>query len=57
MTPTNGMTLSTFMGDIEVFGLSETIEYGNGVPGCGGPGDHHGLEDMLRLHSSEAKLN
>ena len=47
------MKLSTFMGDIEVFGLSETIEYGNGGPGgCGGPGDHNGLEDMLRFHSS-----
>ena len=51
--------LFTFMGDIEVFGLSETIQYGNGGPGgFGGPGDHHGLEDMLRLHSSggEAEL-
>ena len=25
--------LFTFMGDIEVFGLSETIHYGNGGPG------------------------
>ena len=60
MTPTNaGMTLSTFMGDIEVFGLSGSIDYGNGGPGgFGGPSDHHGLEDMLRFHSSggEAEL-
>ena len=53
------MTLSTFLGDIEVIGLSETIDYGNGGPGgFGGPGDHHGLENMLRFHSSggEAEL-
>ncbi len=51
--------LFTFMGDIEVFGLSETIHYGNGGPGgFGGPGDYHGLQDMLRFYSSggEAEL-
>lgn len=51
--------LCTDVGDIEVFGLNETIEYGNGGPGgFGGPGDHNGLADMLRYHHSggEAEL-
>ena len=44
--------LSTYFGNIEVHGLSETIEYGNGGPGgFGGPGDHEGLAEMLLYHS------
>jgi len=48
--------LSKFIGDIEVFGLCEIVEYGNGGPGgFGGPGDHNGLADMLQNHSSGAE--
>ena len=57
--PTCSHEISTEFADIEVFGLNELIHYGNGGPGgFGGPGDHNGLEDMLRYHNSggEAEL-
>lgn len=50
------LSLCTYVGDIEVFGLNEIVDYGNGGPGgFGGPGDHNGMADMLRFCDSGAE--
>ena len=43
------LSLSTDIGNIEVFGLNEVVDYGNGGPGgFGGHGDHNEMAQMLQ---------